>query len=693
MSLGLRHLALVCLLGAGSASALQRPPAGRTPLPIGDKPARAATLRSEGRLDDAAALLEGYVRLCGDDVDARLLLVDVRLDGGDYLRALLAAEPISLVRRDLAVLERLAIIYGKLGRYRDYASVLDAICQQTGDTADRLLELASAHLAAGDPSESAAALDRYLVQAPDDVDRWEQVATLRDGLGHPVDSVRAWKRVTELRTSDFKAFERLGDAYTRRKMDDEAAAAFARAVELSPDDSVLMWKSIEASSAIGDTVRAEALLGRLAARPSSEGDARDRLALLQASRGESAAAVATLAPAAAREPNNLKRRLSLARYASDDGDVDVAIAELEAFLGTAPTNMDAQRLLADTYPSRSQHREALRLYDGLIGATSPNDELELQRDLAAGEVGPRITPAYEYLQDSTGLTRHHLTLGADHQALDWLRWGANYGWSHYEGRPRIDLAPDASFNAHRGGVGVDLKSSPRSVFEINAGVSAYDNDIPTFADIRLGWRYAHGSTVAPWNLRLWLARSPDESTLDAILFDTARYDVGAGWDVEVSRFLLELEVKYGRFIHTDPLTTDRIRNNGVEWLVTPGVRLIDDPLSLDLLLEYGGTWFQTSSDEAGGRIPYFAPDLYQTVALPLVLYHDVNWQFRYSLTVRPLWVFEDEAFQLAYGAELRVRFHPQHSMNAGYQRTDTLVGDATRIFQENLFTISYTGAF
>lgn len=180
MSLVLRHLALVCLLGAGSASALQRPPGERAVQPTGDEPARAAALRSEGRLDDAGALLEYYVRMRGDDLAARMLLVDIRLEAGDYLLALVAAEPLALLRRDLAVLERLAIIYGKLGRHRDHASVLDAICKQTGDTPDRLLELSSAHAGAMDPTEAAAALDRYLVQVPDDVDRWEQAATLRD---------------------------------------------------------------------------------------------------------------------------------------------------------------------------------------------------------------------------------------------------------------------------------------------------------------------------------------------------------------------------------------------------------------------------------------------------------------------------------------------------------------------------------
>lgn len=557
--------------------------------------------------------------------------------------------------------------------------------------AERFMRLATLHAQTGNARGEAAALDRFVAVSPNDAKALERLVFLRERLGHHKDAQRGLLQLEKLAPRDPAIKRRLAESYVQTDQPFTAIGRYKEALDLEPAHVPTIRRLAQLYGWHDQPLNQLVMLQKLVRYAPSDVDAHVEFAEALYGQQKYRLAAAQMRRAVDLRPGDTQLSLRLATMLETNDDYTDAVRLLDNVHRADPGNREVKERLAMYHRDRGDNHIALGYYRELQN-DDPDDPniAEAVEDLEV-LVRPRIGLGYEFTNDRNGLQGHEARVWLENQPSDFWRYYVGYRYSYYNGGSLLGLgAGERELQAHGAWLGVTMRPARYTTIDAQVSVNGYLNSY-TFVGTRIGLVQR---AAFPLEFRLWFERREDATTIDALAQETVVYDIHAQLDIEpVDRWLVEVGGSYGRWIHTDALTAARERNNGYGWYVGTGVRAIESPVTLEFVADYTGQAFDASSDAAGSRIPYFAPELYQTVGLKMFFEHQAHWRFLYRIYARPHWILEDEALQLDVGAAVEIKFHKRHWLELAYERTDTLVGSTENIFRENVVRAVYIGVF
>lgn len=119
-----------------------------------------------------------------------------------------------------------------------------------------------------------------LVAQPGNVDAMLEVGRAHLARGQAFYGVAALEQARAARPGDWQVWSLLGTAYEQVRRPDDARAAWAQALALSPDNPAVLTNMAMSAMTRGDTVTAEPLLRRAAAQPGASLKVRLNLAMV-----------------------------------------------------------------------------------------------------------------------------------------------------------------------------------------------------------------------------------------------------------------------------------------------------------------------------------------------------------------------------------------------------------------------------
>lgn len=128
-------------------------------------------------------------------------------------------------------------------------------------------------------AEAAEMGERVLLVQPDNVEAMLEVGRGHIARGHAFYGVSALERARDARPQDWRAWSLLGTAYEQVRRSQDAQAAWAQALALSPDNPDVLTNMAISAMTRGDTAGAEPLLRRAAAQPGASLKVRLNLAM------------------------------------------------------------------------------------------------------------------------------------------------------------------------------------------------------------------------------------------------------------------------------------------------------------------------------------------------------------------------------------------------------------------------------
>ena len=145
---------------------------------------------------------------------------------------------------------------------------------------DAQLRFASALRALGRFDEAGAAAERVLAVQPGSEEALLEFARARIGAGQGFYAIEPLNQAAAAAPRDWRPHSLLGVALEQVKRTQDARAAYARALQLSPENPAVLSNLALLNAAEGDRTTAEALLRRAAAQPTSTVQERANLALV-----------------------------------------------------------------------------------------------------------------------------------------------------------------------------------------------------------------------------------------------------------------------------------------------------------------------------------------------------------------------------------------------------------------------------
>ena len=127
--------------------------------------------------------------------------------------------------------------------------------------------------------QAADAAQRLLVLQPDTVEALLMSGRANIARGQAFYGVAALERARDARPQDWRAWSLLGTAYEQVRRSQDAQAAWAQALALSPDNPDVLTNMAISAMTRGDTATAEPLLRRAAAQPGASLKVRLNLAM------------------------------------------------------------------------------------------------------------------------------------------------------------------------------------------------------------------------------------------------------------------------------------------------------------------------------------------------------------------------------------------------------------------------------
>jgi Flp pilus assembly protein TadD len=128
-------------------------------------------------------------------------------------------------------------------------------------------------------AEAAEMAERILLVQPGNVEAMLEVGRGHIARGHAFYGVAALERARDARPEDWRAWSLLGTAYEQVRRSQDAQTAWARALQLSPDNPDVLTNMAISAMTRGDTAAAEPLLRRAAAQPGASLKVRLNLAM------------------------------------------------------------------------------------------------------------------------------------------------------------------------------------------------------------------------------------------------------------------------------------------------------------------------------------------------------------------------------------------------------------------------------
>ncbi|MFT7622862.1 MAG: tetratricopeptide (TPR) repeat protein [Myxococcota bacterium] len=653
--------------------------------------AEVRALQSRGQNQQASQILERWLVDHPEDVDAVFMLTDMMLDARRFDQAVRRLVGLKRMRsKDQRVASRLASVYELIGWDDQSAAELERLSALTPKDPQPFERLVRLYERSGRIEDAAASLDNLVRLLPRNIGRWLHLARLREGLQHYRDALVAYETAAFLDSNSAVVWRKVAWLRSQVSLETEAAEAWLQALRLQPDHvpsqralaNVYAWTD-------NNVERIKVLRGLVRVAP-NDANAHEQLARALVEKDEPRGAAAQYERVLELLPERSDIRLRLALLYEAEGEHARALDQLDRVQRDKPHDADQRRMRARIYEARGDKVGALALYRGIL-ADDPGDEVVAEKmeglDIA---VAPTVHARYD-LEQSRVQTRHMLTLMFEHEPTRFLRYRGGYVYALARGDSFIDNRVPLESESHGGFGGLTLRLAPRTLLDLDIYGNGYNTDLrpEAFFGARVGVRQT-------WNrghLKAWIARREGFTTLDATIADTIVHDVHLELRGDFPEpFFLEASAFYGHWRYTDRQVDERLGNNGFGWRGALGVGLVDDPVLFELILDYTGRAFEQFNEE-NPRIPYFAPDLYQTLGLTAYLEHEPHWRFKYSLFARPAWIFRDEAIQVSYGGQAEVKLHRRHRLTFRFERTDTPFGATDVIFDENRLMAMYTGVF
>lgn len=128
--------------------------------------------------------------------------------------------------------------------------------------------------------QAAETAQAVLVIQPNNVDAMLEVGRAHIARGQAFYGVAALEQARNARPGDWQAWSLLGTAYEQVRRPDDARAAWAQALALSPDNPAVLTNMAISAMTRGDAVTAEPLLRRAAAQPGASLKVRLNLAMV-----------------------------------------------------------------------------------------------------------------------------------------------------------------------------------------------------------------------------------------------------------------------------------------------------------------------------------------------------------------------------------------------------------------------------
>jgi Flp pilus assembly protein TadD len=127
--------------------------------------------------------------------------------------------------------------------------------------------------------EAAEAAGKVLMVQPGQYDALLEVGRDQIAAGQAFYGIAALEQARDVRPDDWRPLSLLGTAYQQVRRPDDARAAWARALQLSPDNPDVLTNMAMAQMSGGDVASAEPLLRRAAAQPGASLKVRLNLAM------------------------------------------------------------------------------------------------------------------------------------------------------------------------------------------------------------------------------------------------------------------------------------------------------------------------------------------------------------------------------------------------------------------------------
>ncbi len=134
--------------------------------------------------------------------------------------------------------------------------------------------------------EAAQAAERTLVAQPDNVEALMEAGRAHIARGHAFYGIAHLERARAARPGDWRPLSLLGVAYDQVRRPDDAEAAWAEGLRLSPDNPAILANMAMVRLTAGDLDMAETLLRRAVAHPEAGLQIRQNLALVLGLKGD-----------------------------------------------------------------------------------------------------------------------------------------------------------------------------------------------------------------------------------------------------------------------------------------------------------------------------------------------------------------------------------------------------------------------
>jgi Flp pilus assembly protein TadD len=131
----------------------------------------------------------------------------------------------------------------------------------------------------GQYDQAADMAQRVLLVQPDNVEAMLEIGRSHIARGQAFYGVAALERARDARPTDWRAWSLLGAAYEQVRRSQDAQAAWAQALALSPDNPDVLTNMAISAMTRGDTAAAEPLLRRAVAQPGASLKVRLNLAM------------------------------------------------------------------------------------------------------------------------------------------------------------------------------------------------------------------------------------------------------------------------------------------------------------------------------------------------------------------------------------------------------------------------------
>jgi Flp pilus assembly protein TadD len=173
-----------------------------------------------------------------------------------------------------------------LARAAFWASQVDADPKD----AEAGIRLAASLRALGRFNESAQAADKVLVLQPQNEDALLEKARTAVAAGQGFYAIEPSRKALQIAPKDWRAATLLAVALDQSQRPDDALAAHKKAMEMAPDNAVVLSNAAMFYAVQGDNAQAEALLRKAVAAPDATLQVRQNLALVLGLQGKLAEA-------------------------------------------------------------------------------------------------------------------------------------------------------------------------------------------------------------------------------------------------------------------------------------------------------------------------------------------------------------------------------------------------------------------